>query len=245
MNKLSSILVFIIIAFFSCKKENTGLTEPIFAGISSSQNNNIKSYDSTRLGFEYNRETFLFLDCDNDNSNDIEVINSFISTLAGYSSYITLIAPLKSSVKIACEEMTDSIINFSIKDTADLSIKKYYDVDSVKRSYEQNFNDNVLYPQNAKLESVVTKTPSPLAFKQIIDSNLNWTTDTLTLSSSILSHSASVSGKFLNVYTTDLNYGAWKNLTNKYIGIRINDRYGWLYLEVKPNEVVILSSFIE
>jgi len=243
--RYTAILIILANIFVLCTK-NDNEPEPYFfrAGIKDCPNCVYYNFDTLEIFGGYNTPESKMLDIDLDGENDLIIECSFSGSPGGLSISGSSITSLKPEVQIAYETKNDSLVNYTIRTAVDTTIQPPPGFDSTIMSYTFSYNDSLELPENYTLNISEENYCFPLNYNDPVDASLNWLSDTLQLVYQNATQTYYVNGPLYG-YIFGINLGIWKINEEKFLGIKIEDKYGWIRMKIESySKVIIFESLV-
>lgn len=251
MKTAQAIFLFFLAFLFAigCKEKEDDQQQPetvtIYAGNTSCDDCIYKNYNSLEMTATYNVPVTHQIDIDNNGSPDIGFSVSFEGSPGGLCFHNSRVWAIRPDVYIASEQKTDSIVTYTITQAVDTNIQPPPAFDSTRFLYSVNYHDSLQLLPGYNLSIFNSNYPMRIDEGHEIGSALEWISDTLLLSSYDCTEYYYEEGNFLYGFISDYTKGIWNGITDKYTGLQIDGKHGWIRFEViNHSRLLIIESVI-
>jgi len=167
------------------------------------------------------------IDLNNDSIDDVEFLCSVYHHTV-YDEWLAAVKSLNDNVTIDVEQDTVLIANYSIA---------YFNPstnDSIRITYNENYNISKQYPSNLAIISQVNDYPVIHSIGDSLNLFCNWKSGGF-----VLEQDDHHQGEIQN----NIQTGIWRGLENKFIGVRFVEKsipyYGWIELSVADYRITL------
>ncbi|MBN1338756.1 MAG: hypothetical protein JXA03_05495 [Bacteroidales bacterium] len=237
-------LIILTLALMGCNKDEAN--PEIRAGKAPCNNCAMyRSYDSLSLTGGYNIPASVFLDVNNDGTDDFSVEAIHQGSPGGLSFSSSRVKCLHEGAFLAAKFIVDTMVSYWVKSAVDTTIQPPPLYDSTAFFYTKNYTADMTLPDEYEFSVSDYAGLLPVEYNYAVSESLNWLADTLIM----ISHNSTgyyysvgntLYGNFIDVYE-----GLWHPDDNKYVGIKVSGKFGWVHISTPAsNQVIVFESLI-